>query len=247
MEENYAGTKGAIRFDSWIPELPEPETKKAGKHMSGSKNPFWRDYKILIIAAAVFTIYSILLSAYVNWRAEIRVCEVVGITRSEMKDMEKAMTQEPEEEPAEEPEETASPAPTFFKTGQESYDYNLHLIEDPLAIHVASLRQNRKCTKAGAETYAWVDIAILKSGKYGDDLTDFISDPKKIEGYDANVNVRDEDTEIAHKVAEMVMNKKFPNGFTLDYQYAVINADGSVTARTDLKVKSTTRFWAVEG
>ena len=239
MEE----TKGMIRFDNWIPELPEHEERKAGKHMSGSRNPFWRKYAVVINGAAASAIYTILLSAYVNYKAETRTCATVGITRAELREMEKAAAYEPEEEP----EETTSPAPTFFMTGQESWDYNLQLIEDPLAQHVASLRQKRGCTKAGAETYAWVDIAIMKSGKYGNSLTDFISDPNKIEGYDENAFIRKEDREIAHKVAEMVMNKQFPNGFTTDYQFAVINADGSVTARTELKVSSNTRFWEVEG
>ena len=58
--------------------------------------------------------------------------------------------------------------------------------------------------------------------------------------------IREEDREIAHKVADMVMNKRFPNGFNLDYQYAVINSDGSVTARTEYKVTPNTKFWEVE-
>lgn len=235
--------KGMIRFDNWTPGLPEPEKRKeGGRHMGGSKNPFWRDYKILIVGAAVFTIYSILLSAWVDYRAEARTCETVGITRAELREMEKVNAAEP----AEEPEETESPAPTFFLTGQESWDNALKELEDPLAQHVASLRQKRKCTKAGAETYAWVDIAVLKSEKYGKSLTDFISDPSKIEGYDTDVFIREEDREIAHKVAEMVMNKRFPNGFNIDYQYAVINSDGSVTARTEYKVTPNTKFWEVE-
>ena len=239
MEE----TKGMIRFNEWMPVLPEHEERKAGKHMSGSRNPFWRKYAVVIICAAVFTIYTILLSAYVNYKAETRTCATVGITRAELREREKGAG----EEPAEESEETpVSPQPTIL-TGQASWDNALKLYEDPLAQHVASLRQKRGCTKAGAETYAWVDIAILKSGKYGNSLTDFISDPNKIEGYDENAFIREEDRAIAHKVAEMVMNKQFPNGFTTDYQFAVINADGTVTARTEYQVTSKTKFWEAEG
>lgn len=208
--------------------------------MGGSKNIFWRDYKILIIIAAAFTIYTILLAAWVNYRAEVRICEQLGIDREALRAVAVA-------EPEAEEEAWESQKAPYLLTGADSWNNAVNAYAEPLAKHIAGLRQKRKCTKAGAETYAWVDIAILLSGKYGDDLTDFISDPMKIEGYYDDVFVRDEDSEIARKVAEMVLKQKFPNGFTTDFQYAVINADGTVTARTDLTVTSKTKFWSVEG
>ena len=75
MEENLIRTDG-IRYNDWQPTLPEPEKRKAGKHMGGSRNPFWRDYKILLIAAAAFTIYTILLSSGVKYSTEKKAEEI---------------------------------------------------------------------------------------------------------------------------------------------------------------------------
>lgn len=251
MDEHFASARGMIHFD-WdpMPELPEPEKRKAGKHMGGTKSFFWRKYMILIVGATLFTIYSVCLSGYVNYKAaRTAKAETAAAVKSAVKSERQHIfdVMEITEEQFAEKEKAKEEGKPTILTGQASYDNALALIEEPLAKHVASLRQIRKCTKAGAETYAWVDIAILKSGKFGNKLTDFLSDPEKIEGYSETVNVREEDTAIAHKVAEMVMSSKFPNGFTIDYQYAVINADGSVTARNEYNVSSTTRFWEAEG
>lgn len=250
MEENLIRTDG-IRYNDWQPTLPDPEERRAGKHMR-SKNLFWRKYGIVLIligAAAVLTL-SIILFAYFRDRAtEKRVYEEIGIEKGQKVVAIWTGTGElPEsmQKPLEVPDgfgiQLVDKRP---KTGQDSYNDALKAIEDPLAIHVAGLCQIRKVTKAGAETYCWVDIARLKSGNYGTSLLDFLTDPTQIEGYYPDVNVRNEDREIAHRVAEMVMRKEYPNGFTSDFQYAYIHADGSVTARTDLNANSATKYWGI--
>lgn len=239
--------KGMIRFDSWTPGLPEPEKRKeGGRHMGGSKSPFWRDYKILIVGAAVFTIYTIILSAWVNYRAgrearetaqsavrsavttaENHIFDVLGISREQFQEMEKAKAE-------------GKPA---LLTGEESRQAAINDLGEKLAVHAAGLRMDRKVTKAGAETYLWVDAARLLSGKYGSTIDDVLSGP--VENYDPNHAVRNEDREIGLKVASAVINGAYPDGFTTDLQFAEINADGSVTARSKLKTDSTTVFWRV--
>jgi len=79
MDENIASAKSMIHFDRWEPmqELTEPKKRKAGKHMTkdGSRSIFWRDHKLLIIGAALFTLYTIGLSSWVNWKADKRADE----------------------------------------------------------------------------------------------------------------------------------------------------------------------------
>ena len=251
MEENMIPASGMIRYNDWQPTLPEPEKRKAGKHMGGSKNEFLRNYGILLIIlgiAAAFTLFVILFAYFRDRATEKRVYEEIGIEKGQKVvaiwtgtgEMPESMQKITKVTDGQQIQVVAT-----VQTGQASYDAALKAIEDPLAVHVAGLCQIRKVTKAGAETYCWVDIARLQSGAYGTTLLDFLTDPKQIEGYYPDVNVRDEDREIAHRVAEMVMRKEYPNGFTSDFQYAYIHADGSVTARTDLNANSATKYWGI--
>lgn len=247
--------KGMIRFDRWLPELPgedpRPGDKKAGRHARGPRNAFFRDYGILLgllMGAALLTLFIILFAYFRDRATEKRVYQEIGIEKGQtVMAVWIGEGTPPVEKILEVQDGQTVIVVQTVKADQESYAEALKAVEDPIAQHVAGLRQKRKCTKAGAETYAWVDIAILESGKYGNSLTDFIADPGRIEGYYVDVFVREEDREIAQKVAEMYMSKKFPNGFTTDYQFAVINSDGSVTARTEYKVTPNTKFWEVEG
>lgn len=253
MEENIVPASGMIRYNDWQPELPEPEKKRTGKHMGKSKSMFWRYHGITLIllgAAAAFTLFVILFAWFRDRATEKRVYEEIGIEKGQKVVAIFTGTGELPESM-----QKILEVPDGFgiqlvdmrpKTGQDSYNEALKAIEDPLAIHVAGLRQKRKVTKAGAETYCWVDIARLKSGDYGTSLLDFLTNPLQIEGYYPDIHVRPEDREIAHRVAVIYMNGEFPDGFTVDFQYAEINPDGSVTARTELHTGSMTKFWRVE-
>lgn len=247
MDENFASRQGMIHFD-WdlAPELASPTRKKTKGAHAVNKDTFLRKYGILLILAAAFTIYTILLSSWVNYRAhretheatqravnsavttaENHIFDVMGISREQFKEMEKAKAE-------------GKPA---LLTGAESRQAAIDDLGGKLAIHAAGLRMDRKVTKAGAETYLWVDAARLLSGKYGATIDDVLSGP--VENYDKNHAVRNEDREIGLKVASAVINGAFPDGFTTDLQFAEINADGSVTARSKLKTDSTTVFWRI--
>ena len=129
-------------------------------------------------------------------------------------------------------------------TGEASLQAAITELGEKLTVHAAGLRQDRKVTKAGAETYLWVDVARWLSGLYGDSIDAVLEGP--VENYDKDHPVREEDREIGMRVAEAVMTGNYPNGFTTDLQFAEINADGSVTARSKLKTDSTTVFWRIE-
>ena len=110
MDENFASSRSMIHFD-WdlTPELAAPARKKTKGAHAVDKDTFLRRYGILLIAAAVFTIYTILLSSWVNYRAnkeaheatqravrsavttaENHIFDVMGISREQFQEMEKA-------------------------------------------------------------------------------------------------------------------------------------------------------------
>lgn len=130
-------------------------------------------------------------------------------------------------------------------TGDESKQAAIEDLSEQLAVHVASLRMDRHVTEAGAETYCWVDLARLISGEHGDTLQ-AVFDEGQIEAYTPGHAVRNEDREITRRVATAYINNEYPDGFTPELQYAEINADGSVTARSKLKTDSTTVFWRIK-
>lgn len=132
-----------------------------------------------------------------------------------------------------------------FLTGEDSIQAAIDDIAEPLSVHIATLRQDRKVTEAGAETYGWVDIARWLSGTHGATLHDVLTEPNQIESYVEGHAVRNEDLAIAKRIATMVVNGVYPDGFTINLQYAQINADGSVTARDSLKTDSMTTFWRI--
>ena len=85
MEENLIRTDG-IRYNDWQPTMPEPEKRKAGKHMGGSKNEFLRNYGILLIilsVAAAFTLFVILFAYFRDRATEKRIYEEIGIKKGQ--------------------------------------------------------------------------------------------------------------------------------------------------------------------
>jgi len=76
MNNELASAGDMIRFGEWAAmDLPkERPARPAGAHMM-DRERFLRKYGILLIAAAAFTIYTLLLAAYVAGRTEKRVTE----------------------------------------------------------------------------------------------------------------------------------------------------------------------------
>ena len=135
-----------------------------------------------------------------------------------------------------------------FLTGDSSLNAAIEDLTKSLSVHVASLRMERNVTKKGAEVYAWVDCARLASGLYGKTIEDVLNNKdNSVEGYIPGHAVRNEDTEIARRVATDYLNGKYPDRYYTGMQFAVINADGSVTARDMLFTNHKTRYWPMEG
>jgi hypothetical protein len=200
---------------------------------------FRRKWGILIIGAALFTIYTVLLSASVAHRTEIRVRQEMAGEAAAAVEQYKA-EQDKKEKDAEEEQKKAG-----FLTGEASQQNYINMLAGTLSEHVASLRMERGVTAAGAETYAWVDLARFASGLYGSTLEEVLSDPKQIEGYIKGHATRPEDDEIGLRVATNYVMKKFPTGYNMNMMFARIMADGSVEARDQYDTGPDTRYFAI--
>lgn len=193
-----------------------------------------RRYGILLMTAAVFTVYTVCLSAFVARRAEKRVrLEVTEAVTAELRQEYEAKITELEAER------------NRVLTDEESLRGAIEALKAPLAQHAAGLRMDRKVTKEGAETYLYVDCARWLSGLHGKTIEEVLSEPNQVEAYTPGHATRNEDEEIAERVATAILTGKYPDGFTPELRYAEINADGSVTARDKWKTDSTTTFWRI--
>ena len=210
---------------------------------------FKRRYGLLVIGAALFTVYTVALSAGVAHRTEKRVTEEV--TERVTKEVTEAVTAELRAGFRDYLKGLGlNPDGTPIEAEEEGLRAEIDALAGPLAEHAAGLRIDRKVTEAGAETYLYVDCARWLSGKHGESIEDVLSETgpggtKQIEAYTPGHATRPEDREIAERVSTAIITGQWPDGFTAELQFAEINADGSVTARDMWKTDSTTTFWRI--
>lgn len=212
-----------------IRELPEYSRAELPRtHTRMDKDEFVKRYGIFLIVAVVFTLYTILLSAMVSHRTEKRV-------RAEM-----TAQFEQEAEADREAKANAEKASQFL-TGEKSKQAAIDTLKTPIAQHISYLRMERHVTADGARTYVWgVDLARLNSGRYGD-IYDVLNG--NVEGYKEGYPTRREDEVIAEEIATDYINGVRPDDWTPDLEFAVINPDGSVTARNEYISGSMTKYW----
>lgn len=227
--------KGMIRFDNWTPGLPEPEKrKKGGRHLGGSKSPFWRDYKILIVGAAVFTIYTILLSSWVSWRTETRV-------HAEMDaDYERRVEQRIAEYHEQRQQEQAA---EYFLSGEASREAFINQEIDAVAPVIAKLT-----TDAQKYTEASCMLARVMSPSYPNSFQEVAKQPKQWMFYDGtDNNFSDHDREIAEKIVRPYLESgKIPNGLTAELVHGSWSTNDYVL-RDDYEGSGTMTTWRYPG
>ena len=84
MDENIASVRDMIRFGDWAmsedlfqnaDSFREEKSRRTGGAHAMNRETFLRRYGILLIGAAVFTLYTIILASWVSWKTETRVRE----------------------------------------------------------------------------------------------------------------------------------------------------------------------------
>lgn len=228
--------KGMIRFDDWTPGLPEPgKRKEGGRHMGGgSRNPFWRDYKILIVGAAVFTIYTILLSSWVSWRTETRV-------HAEMDaDYERRVEQRIAEYHEQRQQEQAA---EYFLSGEASREAFINQEIDAVAPVIAKLS-----TDAQKYTEASCMLARVMNPSYPNSFQEVAKQPKQWMFYDGtDNNFSDHDREIAEKIVRPYLESgKIPNGLTAELVHGSWSTNDYVL-RDDYEGSGTMTTWRYPG
>lgn len=215
MDENFASRQGMIHFD-WdlAPELASPARKKTKGAHAVNKDTFLRKYGILLILAAAFTIYTILLSSWVNYRAhreaheatqravnsavataENHIFDVWGITREEFQEKEKAKAE----------------GKTTPLTDAESFNQYV----DREAIAVARVI-SKLSTEQQKYTEACCMLARVMSPDYPNDFESVAKQPQQWMFYDGTDNSYSErDKEIAESIVRpWLVNQTYPSGLT---------------------------------
>ena len=210
-------TRNSIRFNDWEPAAPLPgtqEKRKAGRHMNGTKNPFMRKYLILIVGAAAFTLYTILLSSWVNYRAgreaqetaqsavrsavttaENHIFDVMGVSREQFQEMEKAKSEG---------------KPTLL-TGEESF--NQYVEREVIAVAQVI---SKLSTEQQKYTEACCMLARVMSPSYPDSFEAVAKQPGQWMFYDgSDESYSDRDKEIAESIVRpWLVNQTYPSGLT---------------------------------
>ena len=217
MDENFASARDMIRFSDWAvmePELPEPEAetvgrRTGGKHMSGSKSVFWRDYKILIIAAAVFAIYSLLLI----WRVDARA--VNRVRTEELEPVQHELTKVKAELQAYKDKEEEQ-SRQYFLSGEASREAFINQEIDAVAQVIAKLS-----TDAQKQTEASCMLARVMSPSYPNNFQDVAAQPQQWMFFDGkDKTFSQHDREIAESIVRPYLESGIiPNGLTAEMVY----------------------------
>lgn len=191
---------------------------------------FRRKWGIFIIGAAIFTIYTILLSAGVEHRTEVRV-------RQEMAGEAAAAVEQYKAEQARETQKQ------YFLSGDASREAFINQEIDAAAHFIAEeANETMKGTKLG------VAIARLMAGGYGSTLREVINQPDQWMFYSGEDN---KFTQADREFAEGIVRRYYedniiPNDLTTDIQW-IIWSPGDYQAMNNWNASAATRKWRYHG
>ena len=235
MDENFASSRSMIHFD-WdlTPELAAPARKKTKGAHAVDKDTFLRRYGILLIAAAVFTIYTILLSSWVSWRTETRV-------HAEMDaDYERRVEQRIAEYHEQKQQEQAA---EYFLSGEASREAFINQEIDAVAPVIAKLS-----TDAQKYTEASCMLARVMNPSYPGSFQEVAKQAKQWMFYDGTDNsFSAHDREIAKNIVRPYLESGIiPNGLTAEMVYGSWSTNDFVL-RDNYEGSGTMNTWRYAG
>ena len=242
MDENFASARDMIRFGDWASgeELPRPEERgrreerRAGGAHAMNRESFLRRYGILLILAAGFTIYSILLSSWVSWRTEKRVHA----------EMDAAYEQRFEQRIAEYHEQKQQKqAAEYFLSGEASREAFINQEIDAVAPVIAKLS-----TDAQKYTEASCMLARVMSPSYPNNFQDVAAQPQQWMFFDGkDKTFSQHDREIAESIVRPYLETgEIPNGLTAEMVYGSWSPNDFVL-RDDYEGSGTMNTWRYTG
>ena len=244
MDENIASARDMIRFNDWAvmePELPAPESETAdrrtgGKHMSGNKSVFWRDYKILIIGAAIFAIYSLLLI----WRVDARA--VNRVRTEELAPVQAELTKCQEKLKAYQDKEYEQ-SKQYFLSGEASREAFINQEIDAVAQVIAKLT-----TDAQKQTEASCMLARVMNPSYPNTFKEVAAQKKQWMFFDGtDTTFSPHDREIAESIVRPYLESGIiPNGLTAELVYGSWSQNDFVL-RDDYEGSGTMNTWRYQG
>ena len=190
---------------------------------------FRRKYGILLIGAALFTIYTILLSAGVKHRTEIRV-------RQEMAGEAAAAVEQYKQEQAREAQKQ------YFLSGDASREAFINQEIDASARLAA--RMSNDTQKGGIICNA---LARVMNKAYPGTMQEVIAQPEQWMFYDPETKFSTHDREIAEKILRAYYKDSIvPNGLTEEFVYGSWS-EADYVLRNTWDFGSSTRTWRYQG
>ena len=211
-------------------ELPTPQVPI--RHRIMSKQEFERRYGLLLLLAAAFTIYSVLLSAWVSHRTELRVRDEVA---AEMRaDFQGYLDQMAEDQRA-----------SQFLSGDASFEAAVVAFADQFDELIANYAIDYGLNRDGLYTIGWTYVArcAKASSEFGKTPEEIISKPGAWEGNVIGHAVRDQDTAIAQDIAREYLSGHYPDNWTPDMTFGNREAGGGFVARNQFITGPNTVYW----
>lgn len=190
---------------------------------------FARRYGILVIAAAGFVVYTVLLSAGVEARTETRVRQEMAVEYASQLERYKQELREQEQA-------------QYFKSGEASREAFVNQeIDAATQLIQEEPNETMRGTKLG------VAIARLMSGNYGSTLREVVEQPDQWMNYHSDTKITQEVRAFAEKIVrDYYENGVVPDGLTKDIQWLTWTP-GDYLARNNWNASAATVTWRWHG
>ncbi len=231
MEE--AKARKELRIWSAMPVHEDREERKAVRFsLKIDTEKLIRKYGIALLAAVLFTLYTLLLCWSVSARTEKRVR---AETEAEMRAGFQRYLDQMERDAA---------AETFL-TGDESLEAAARELADCMDELIATYAMDFGVSEDGLYTLGWTYIArvITASSEFGKTPQEIIERSGAWEGQVMGHPVRNQDTQIAYEIAFDYLSGKYPDGFTKNLTFGARERNGGFVARNEFITGPDTVYW----